>query len=119
MATIFSKQSVVHGHHIYKVAWTLFIGEILDARREDENSLDRHAVAVVFDSCIVHHNGQQRYHANSPTAQDISKNKTGKLDIHARTINEPHLSKRNRRTCYAKYIQCIVQHTNWPLPNFN
>ena len=29
------------------------VAEILDARSEDENSHDRHAVAVVIDSCVV------------------------------------------------------------------
>ena len=52
MAAIFCKESVVRGHHVYKAVWTPFVGEILDARREDENSHDRHAVAV-FDSCVV------------------------------------------------------------------
>ena len=45
----------MHGHHVYKAVWTPFVGKILDARREDEDSHDRHAVAVVFDSCIVGH----------------------------------------------------------------
>ena len=50
MALIFFKESVVCGHHVYKAVWTLFVGKILDGRKEDENSHDRHAVAVVFDS---------------------------------------------------------------------
>ena len=41
MAAIFCKESVVCGHHIYKAVWTPFVGEILDTRREDENSHDR------------------------------------------------------------------------------
>ena len=52
MATTFCKKSVVHGHHVYKAVWTSFIGEILNAK---SNSHDRHAVAVVFDSCVVGH----------------------------------------------------------------
>ena len=55
MALIFCKESVVCGHHVYKAVWTLFVGKILDGRKEDENSHDRHAVAVVFDSCVVGH----------------------------------------------------------------
>ena len=31
----------MHGHQVYKAVWTPFVGEILDARREDENSHDR------------------------------------------------------------------------------
>ena len=46
MAAIFCKESVVCGHHVYKAVWTPFVGEILDARREDENS---------HDSCVVGH----------------------------------------------------------------
>ena len=42
-------------HHVYKAVWTPFVGEILNARREDENSHNRHAVTVVFDSCLVGH----------------------------------------------------------------
>ena len=53
MAAIFCKESVVRGHHVYKAVWIPFVGEILDARREDENSHDRHSVALVFDSCVV------------------------------------------------------------------
>ena len=36
-----------------------FVGKILNARREDENSHDRHAVAVIFDSCTVGHLPQE------------------------------------------------------------
>ena len=49
----------MRGHHVYKAVWTPFVGEILDTRREDENSHDRHAVAVVFDSCVVGHSPQE------------------------------------------------------------
>ena len=55
MALIFCKESVVCGHHVNKAVWTLFVGKILDSRRDDENSRDRHVVAVVFDSCVVGH----------------------------------------------------------------
>ena len=55
MVAIFCKKSVVCGHHVYKAVWTRFVAEILDARREDENSHDRHAFAVVFDKCVVGH----------------------------------------------------------------
>ena len=59
MIAIFCKESVVCGHHVYKAVWTLFVAEILDARREDENSHDRHAFAVVFDNCVVGHLPQE------------------------------------------------------------
>ena len=55
MAAIFCQESVVRGHHIYKSVWTPFVGEILDTKREAGNNHDRHAVAVVRDSCVVGH----------------------------------------------------------------
>ena len=45
MAAIFCKDSVVRGHHVYKAVYTLFVGKVLDTRRKDENSHDRHAAA--------------------------------------------------------------------------
>ena len=42
-------------HHVYKSVWTPFVGEILNTKREPGNSYDRHAVAVVRDSCVVGH----------------------------------------------------------------
>ena len=44
------KESVVRGHHVSKDVWAPFVGEILDGTREDENSHDRLAVSVVFES---------------------------------------------------------------------
>ena len=57
MAAMFCKESVVCGHHVYKAVYIPFIGEILDARREDE--IDRHAVAVVFESYVLGHLSQE------------------------------------------------------------
>ena len=45
MAAIFCKDSVVRGLHVYKAVCALFVGKVLDARRKDENSHDRHAAA--------------------------------------------------------------------------
>ena len=33
----------------------VFVGKILDTKREARNSHNRHAVAVVHDSCVVRH----------------------------------------------------------------
>ena len=55
MAAIFCQESVVRGDHVYKSVWTPFVGEILDMKREAGNSHDRHAVAVVRNSCVVGH----------------------------------------------------------------
>ena len=49
------KESVVRGHHIYKVVWTPVIGELLPLRAEDNNEHDNHAVAVVKGDCVVGH----------------------------------------------------------------
>jgi len=34
-------------------AWTPFVGEIFNTRRDDKNCHDRHLVAVLIDSCEV------------------------------------------------------------------
>ena len=51
------KESVVRGHHIYKVVWTPTIREELLLEAEDDNEHDRYAVCVVkrSDSCVVGH----------------------------------------------------------------
>ena len=36
--------SVVRGHHVYKMEWTQFLGKILTAIKEPENNHERHAV---------------------------------------------------------------------------
>ena len=51
----FVKESVVRGHHVYKVVWTPVIGELLPLRAEDNNEHDAHAVAVIKDSDVVGH----------------------------------------------------------------
>ena len=39
--------SFVRGHHIYYTSWTPYIGEVLFARRENDNDYDRFSVAMV------------------------------------------------------------------------
>ena len=52
---MFSFESVVRGHHIYKEVWTLFMGETLHCRAESGNIHDLYAIAVERDSEIVGH----------------------------------------------------------------
>ena len=52
---MYEKESVVRGHHVYKVIWTPVIGEELEVRTEDDNDHDQHAVAVVKDGVVIGH----------------------------------------------------------------
>ena len=52
---VYEKESVVRGHHVYKVIWTPVIGEELEVRTEDDNDHDQHAVAVVKDGVVIGH----------------------------------------------------------------
>ena len=49
------KESVVHGHHMYKEGWSLVVGELLPVLQESSNIHDRRAVAVFRDGNIVGH----------------------------------------------------------------
>ena len=53
----YEMESVVRGHHIYKVVWTPVIGEELLLQPEDDNEHDRYAVSLLrcSDSCVVRH----------------------------------------------------------------
>ena len=51
----YSLESAVTGHHIYKSAWTPFIGEQLGLVPEGDNDHDIYAVAVVKNDSIVGH----------------------------------------------------------------
>ena len=53
--SVYKKESVVRGHHIYKTSWTPVIGEELPAEREENNEHDEHAVAVRKNGVIVGH----------------------------------------------------------------
>ena len=53
--SVYEKESVVRGHHIYKASWTPNIGEELSVKREDDNQHDNHAVAVMKNGKIVGH----------------------------------------------------------------
>ena len=52
---MYEKESVVRGHHVYKVIWTPVIGEELEVRTKDDNDHDQHAVAVVKDGVVIGH----------------------------------------------------------------
>ena len=47
MATTFRIESTVHRHHVYKAAWSPYIGEELPVQREVNNIHDDFAVAVL------------------------------------------------------------------------
>ena len=55
MATSFSVESTVRGHHVYKTQWTPIIGKDLCVQIEEHNTFDRFAVAVLKDDVIVSH----------------------------------------------------------------
>ena len=52
---VYEKESVVRGHHVYKISWTPVIGEELMLETEDDNEDDEHTVAVMKDGDIVGH----------------------------------------------------------------
>ena len=47
--------SYVRGYHAYQDAWTPFIGEVLQLKREPDNCADKCAVAVVKNGTVVGH----------------------------------------------------------------
>ena len=55
MATTFRIESPVRGHHVYKAAWSSYIGEELPVQREVNNIHDDFAVAVLKNSNTVGH----------------------------------------------------------------
>ena len=57
MAAIFCQESVVRGHHVYTRVFGHLLWAKFSTRRErlENYSHDRHAVAVVRDSCVVGH----------------------------------------------------------------
>jgi len=46
---LFSCDSFVHGHHVYKDGWAPILGEIMECKRELKNEKDLNAVAVTRD----------------------------------------------------------------------
>ena len=52
-AAICIYDSVIRGHHVYKVIWTPYIGEMLLVRKEPANSHDGRAVAIVTSERTV------------------------------------------------------------------
>ena len=45
--SILLKESVIRGHHVFKVVWTPRVGEILRIGKEAGNTHDRRVVAVL------------------------------------------------------------------------
>ena len=54
-AELFTLESVVRGHHIYKRVWTPMLGKKLQIAIEDDNSNDARAVAVQKHGMVVGH----------------------------------------------------------------
>ena len=44
--SVYEKENVVRGHHIYKASWTPSIGEELSVEREDDNQHDNGNIIV-------------------------------------------------------------------------
>ena len=55
MATTFRIESTVRGHHVYKAAWSPYIGEELPVQREVNNIHDDYSVAVLKNGNTVGH----------------------------------------------------------------
>ena len=55
MVTTFRIESTVRGHHVYKAAWSPYIGEELPVQREVSNIHDYFAVAVLKNGNTVGH----------------------------------------------------------------
>ena len=52
---VFSTDSCICGHHVYKNIWSPTAAEKLACAREDSNTRDPYAVAVMQDSTVVGH----------------------------------------------------------------
>ena len=68
--SVFNKDSVVSGHHIYKTYWTPVVGEELRLETEEDNKYDEHAAAVMKDGYIV---GQSPLTFSSHIPQPVSR----------------------------------------------
>ena len=53
--SVFNKDSVVLGHHIYKTNWMPVVGKKLTLETKDDNEHDEHVVAVMKNGNIVGH----------------------------------------------------------------
>ena len=54
-SSILTVDSVIRGHHIYKVIWTPTLGVELQLMPEEDNIHDNHAVAVMKEGNVVGH----------------------------------------------------------------
>ena len=46
-------ESAVRAHHVFKVTWTPWTGQMLQVRTEAGNAQNRYAVAILLDDVIV------------------------------------------------------------------
>lgn len=51
----YRRDSCIRGYHVYKSVWDANVGEILQCKRERQNSEDKYAVAVLKSGMIVGH----------------------------------------------------------------
>ena len=47
--------SCTRGFHVYRDIWNPIEGEILDTKRENNNPMDKYAIAVIKDGVVVGH----------------------------------------------------------------
>ena len=80
MTSEYRAEAYVRGYHAYKDSWPTVVGQHLETRPEDDNPVDRFAVAVLIEDKIVGH---------------LPK---GKLGRYAKTISY-FLKARGRNSC--------------------
>ena len=51
----FMLESAVRGHHVFKMTWTPWTGQMLQVCTEAGNAQDRYTVATLLDNVIVGH----------------------------------------------------------------
>lgn len=49
----FSLDSIIRGHHVYKLHWTPVVGQELEVQAEPDNICDPRAVATCFDGSVA------------------------------------------------------------------
>ncbi len=52
---LYERPCCIRGYHEYMTVWTAIRGEIIDCRREPENTKDRYAVSIIKEDTIIGH----------------------------------------------------------------
>ena len=98
-------ESYVRGHHVYQDDWTPFHREVLQLKREPDNSVDKNAVAVVKnDGSVV---GHVPYNL-APTFSNFLKRDFNKATV------EITGNKVNRGAGYGLELPCKYCLSLWP-----